>query len=291
MFNAMMDVVFFSSIIALISGGLGLVMSQMGVFNMAHGEFFMLGAYGTVVGQRIWENYWIGLFLGVSLSMILGFVVHVVLIKQLLNNLIYTLLGTWGLALIFQQSASIFFGPAPTNIKSVFSGKFVVLGSELPSQRLFVISSSFLVLGLISIYLTKSRFGVVARAVAENRKMCGHLGIRTYKYDALMFSFATGLAGLAGAITGPLISVRPTMGLPYIVVSFCVVITTGIAALRNSLFYIMVNSFLFGGLYIVFSLFTSLSLAQVLTFGVALALLMLRPNGLLTRNDLIIRQH
>lgn len=278
-------------VVALIAAGLAIILGQLGVFNIAHGEFFAIGGYGVLVAQRMEQDYWIGLLVGVSAAAIVGALVHVLVIRSLLDQLVFTLLATWGIGLVIQQLLTIRFGPQPHRVDGPVRGTLTFFGITYPTIRLLTMAVALAVIVALAIVLSRSRFGIVSRAVAENRQMASILGLRSRRYDASMFALGTATAGLAGAIAAPAIAVQPLMGVQYIVVSFLVVIATGLRVVRKNLSALLLGSILFGGTFIVLTYSVSIPAAQVLAFSAAIVALLIRPEGVLSGRSPEARRH
>jgi urea transport system permease protein len=236
-----------SSILLLMALGLAIVFGLMGVINMAHGELMMLGAYTTFLTQEafkaylpegVFDYYFLvampGSFLVAGLF---GLLLEAGLIRFLYGRPLETLLATWGVSLIMIQGARVIFGDltavaAPSWLSG---GMQVLVGVQLPYNRLFIIALSVVCVAGIYALLFRSGVGLRVRAVMQNRDMSACLGIPTRKVDAYTFAFGSGLAGLAGCALTLVGNVEPGLGQNYIVDSFMVVVTGGVGKLAGTI--------------------------------------------------------
>jgi branched-chain amino acid transport system permease protein/urea transport system permease protein len=263
------------SILFLVSIGLTITFGLLGIINLAHGEFFMLGAYTVVVGAE----------LGVPLIVILiatpfvvgafGAAVEQTVIKHLYTRPLDTLLATWGLSLVIRQVVLIVFGARQRGSDALFSGTVSVLGVDYPAYRLFIMVMAVVVAVAFLLWVYRSDFGVKLRAVIFNRDMAGAIGVNTRWVDRMTFAVGAAIAGLAGAIIAPLGTVNPNMGLPWLIDSFLVVIVGGQAAIGA-----MVGAGFIGGAESTLAFSMQPVLASVLVLVIAIVALRLRPQGL-----------
>lgn len=234
-----------ASILLIMSLGLAITFGLMGIINMAHGEMLMLGSYTAYVIQEVFaarftayqEAYF---FLALPLSVVVVGLVGMVLERGLLRFLygrpLESLLVTWGIGLVLQQGARLYFGDQtsvnpPTWLRG---GWEVAPGLIFPYSRLVIIALSLLCLALIYWLLYRSNTGLKLRAVMQNRDMASCMGIAARKVDTLTFALGTGLAGLAGCALSLIGTVDPEVGKTYIVDSFMVVVLGGVGKLLGT---------------------------------------------------------
>ncbi len=234
------------SILLLMSLGLAITFGLMGVINMAHGEMMMIGAYTAFVLQELFaaylpppfhDSYFIAaLPLSFLVTGAVGLLLEKTVIRFLYGRPLETLLATWGVSMILQQAARVYFGDltsvnAPTWMRG---GVQASVGLVLPYNRIFIIFLS--TVGLIGIHLllARTRLGLKIRAVTQNRDMSACLGISTRKIDGWTFTLGAGLAGLAGCALSLVGNVDPEMGKTFIVDSFMVVVVGGVGKLAGA---------------------------------------------------------
>lgn len=235
------------SVLLLAAVGLAITFGVMGVINMAHGELVMLGAYTTFVVQEAFRTHLPGafdmsLFVAVPAAFLVSGLVGIALergvIRFLYGRPLETLLATWGISLILQQLVRSVFGPTNREVGSPswMSGAYeTASGLVLTYNRIAIIVFSLMVVGGIALILRKTSLGLSMRAVTQNRRMAGAMGIRTGRVDALTFGLGSGIAGVAGVALSQIDNVSPNLGQSYIIDSFMVVVFGGVGNLWGTL--------------------------------------------------------
>ena len=276
------------SVFLLMALGLAIIFGQMGVINMAHGEFMILGAYMTYLCSHIFEAYLPNLYGGYFfIAMIVAFLVagafgllvEWLLIRHLYARPLDTLLATWGLSLIMQQAFRSIFGAREVGIElpQWMMGSLPVTGSiEVQINGLFVMGLTMLITAAVALLLYRSRWGLQVRAVVSNRTMSGAVGIDTRRIDRLTFGLGCGIAGIAGSAFTMIGSTGPTAGQLYIVDTFLVVVFGGAQSLLGTI----ASALTISQSQSTLEFFLSGSMAKVLTLLIVIGLLMLRPQGL-----------
>lgn len=275
-----------ASILLLAALGLALSFGLMRVINMAHGEMLMLGGYLAYVATTLFgkgAGFFIGLLLAFAGTALFGALLEVTLIRRLYGRPLDTLLATWGVSLILQQAARSIFGPIGVEVTapgwlggSLSLGGTALTGFALPAVRIFIIVLAALVLGGMALILSRTRLGLLVRAVHQNRAMAEALGANTRLVDLAVFSLGTGIAGLAGAALALIAPVTPTVGQSYIVYAFLVVIVGGLGSLTGTL----LAALLIGTFSAVTQIFTSVSVTDVLLLLSVIVFLQFRPRGI-----------
>jgi urea transport system permease protein len=271
------------SVLLLIALGLTFTFGQMGVINLAHGELIMAGAYtaymvGGVFGESV--SLLVALPVAFALAGAMGLILERVLIRRLYGRPLDTLLVTWGVSLVLQQLARDIFGAPNVNAKSPkwLGGGLDVAGAILPYARLFIIALVVLSVTGIWLYMTRLPQGRRMRAVMQNRQLAACSGIATQSVDQRTFFIGSGLAGMAGVALTLLGPIGPSLGTAYIVDAFLVVVAGGLGQLRGAVFAAV-------GLGVLQSMVefkTQASLAKVIAFVAVVALLQVRPQGLVS---------
>jgi len=236
-----------SSILLLMALGLAIVFGLMGVINMAHGELMALGAYATFTVQGWFQVHLPGSFdyyflVALPFSFLVaagtGFLLERGVIRFLYGRPLETLLLTWGVSLMIQQGLRLWFGAANVDVTSprwLSGGIPVMIGVQLPYNRLFIIGLATICVGGMYVLLFRTDAGLRIRAVTQNRGMAACLGVRARRVDAGTFALGAGLAGLAGCALTQIGNVGPELGQNYIVDSFMVVVTGGVGKLLGSI--------------------------------------------------------
>ncbi len=234
------------SVLLLAAIGLAITFGVMGVINMAHGEMVMLGAYTTFMVQGAVAAYAPSLFdfsllfalpMAFLVAGAVGMVIERGVIRWLYDRPLETLLATWGISLILQQSIRTIFGPTNQEVSnpSWMSGAFQLGGLTITYNRLWIIFFAIFVLGALMALLRRTSFGLQMRAVTQNRKMAAAMGIRTGWLDSLTFGLGSGIAGIAGVALSQIDNVSPNLGQGYIIDSFMVVVFGGVGNLWGTL--------------------------------------------------------
>src|SRR4051794_200596 len=276
------------SVFVLMALGLAIIFGQMGVINMAHGEFMILGAYVTWLTASFVEAYvpsifggyfFIAMALAFVASGSLGMLVEWVLIRHLYKRPLDTLLATWGLSLILQQAYRSVFGAREVGVELpqwMLGSKQVTDTIEVPINGIFVMCLTVLITCAVAYIMYRSRSGRQVRAVVQNRVMAGAVGINTEKVDRYTFGLGCGIAGVAGSAFTMIGSTGPTAGQLYIVDTFLVVVFGGAASLLGTI----ASAFSISQTQSTLEFFLSGSMAKVLTLLAVVGILMLRPQGL-----------
>ena len=276
------------SVFVLMALGLAIIFGQMGVINMAHGEFMILGAYMTWLTSNLFQQYLPGLFtiyffVAMAVAFVaagaLGMLVEWALIRHLYRRPLDTLLATWGLSLILQQTYRSVFGAREVGVELpqwMLGSKQLSDTIEIPINGMFVMGLTTLITLVVSWVLFRSPFGKQVRAVVQNRVMAGAVGINTEKVDRTTFGLGCGIAGIAGSAFTMVGSTGPTAGQLYIVDTFLVVVFGGAASLLGTI----ASAFTISQAQSTMEFFLSGSMAKVLTLLAVVGILMLRPQGL-----------
>lgn len=276
------------SVFVLMALGLAIIFGQMGVINMAHGEFMILGAYMTYLTSLLFQSYLPALYSGYFfVAMIvaffaagaLGWLTEWALIRHLYKRPLDTLLATWGLSLILQQVYRSTFGAREVGVElpAWMLGSLSLTDTiEVPINGLFVMGLTLIIAGAVYAMMFRSRWGKNVRAVVQNRVMAGAVGINTERVDRYTFAIGCGIAGVAGSAFTMVGSTGPTAGQLYIVDTFLVVVFGGAQSLLGTI----ASAFTISQAQSTMEFFLSGSVAKVLTLLFVVGILMLRPQGL-----------
>ena len=230
------------AVLLLMSLGLAVTFGLMGIINMAHGEMLMLGSYTAYVVQEIfaaWFPGYVDSYFVVALPLaflvagVVGLALEWGVIRFLYGRPLETLIVTWGVGMILQQGARLYFGDQTSvNSPTWFRGGVEVLtGLIFPWSRIFIVGLALVALGALWLLLYRSYAGLNVRAVMQNRAMAACLGVSTRRVDAVTFALGTALAGVAGCALALIGTVDPEVGKTYIVDSFMVVVLGGVGKL------------------------------------------------------------
>jgi len=276
------------SVLVLMALGLAIIFGQMGVINMAHGEFLTIGAYTTYMLSHLTTTFLpsalpyyflIAIVVAFILGGLAGYFVELVLIRHLYKRPLDSLLATWGLSLIMQQL-----------FRSTFGAKEVsatlpdwLLGSwqptdtiDIPLNGLFVMALTLLLAFGVWLFMYRSRMGLKMRATTQNRVIAGAVGINTARIDRMTFAIGCGIAGVAGAAFTTIGSTGPTSGSLYIVDAFLTVVFGGAQSLLGTI----ASAFSIAQTNSTLEFFITGSSAKVITLLTIIVILMIRPQGL-----------
>ncbi|MDF1718644.1 MAG: urea ABC transporter permease subunit UrtB [Antarcticimicrobium sp.] len=268
-----------ASILLMIALGLAIIYGAMGVINLAHGEFVMLGAYATWALQTYAG---IGILPALPLVFIsvaaVGWIVEKVVVQNLYHRPLDTILATWGIGIILQQAVRLGVGAESRFVKgpALLSGNTEIGPLIMSNYRLFVIVFSMAVLAATWVLMTRTEFGMKLRAVIQNRAISECYGIEAKRVYSITFAYGAGLAGIAGALITPLFSTIPTMGTGLVVDAFLVVIVGGLGSLIGS----AAASVLIGEATAIFSIVINDTLGRIAVLAGIILLIRFRPRGL-----------
>lgn len=277
-----------SSILFLSSIGLAITFGLMGVINMAHGEFIMIGAYTTYIVQNVFIdhfssffNYYVlfALILSFLVASAVGYILERLIICHLYGRMVDSLLVTWGISLFLQQLARSIFGAPNVSVRmpDYLQGNVQLAdGIVFSNNRLFILILAVVCLALIFVLMYRSRYGRNVLAVMQNREMAASLGINTRTVDSLTFAIGSGLAGIAGCAITWIGAIGPTIGTSYIIDSFVAVVAGGAGTIIGTVF----GASFIGIGETVFEFLTTSSIGKVLIFTCVIVLLQFRPKGL-----------
>jgi branched-chain amino acid transport system permease protein len=268
--------------VILVALGLTIIFGLLDVINMAHGEFYALGAFVALALATLGLPFWLLLVL-VPLAMLpVGYVVERGLIQRVFHSRdrhVTTLLLTFGLGLVLEDVFKLIFGPNPYRPETPIRGAVELLGIFLPTYRLFLVVAGGLVITGVAIVVYRTRLGAMVRAAAFDRHMAASLGVPVERVYAGAFAFGVALAGLAGVLLAPIYSVFPTMGRDFILLAFTVVIVGGMGSISGA----VIAGLLLTQVQAISALYISPVWSEPIVFGIMVATLMVRPQGLFGR--------
>ena len=222
------------AILIIAAVGLAVIFGVAGVINMAHGEFIMVGAYTAAVVGQLGGNTFIAIPVAFAVVGLLGLIVERGIIQWIYHRPLETLLATWGVGIALQVIIKMIFGSELYYVGApkILDGGVRLIGRlPFPYYRIFLILLAIALMAVTFYLIYRTTFGLKVRAVRRNRAMAGALGIDTAKVDMMIFVFGSGLAGIAGAVLAPIKSVSTTMGFPYAVDSYMVLVLGGVGNL------------------------------------------------------------
>jgi branched-subunit amino acid ABC-type transport system permease component len=257
--------------------GLAVIYGVMGVVNLAHGEFVMLGAYAMVLLSGPLPA-WAAIVLAPLIVGAIGLVADRALVRRLYHEPVKSMLGTFGLALVIRQLVLMIEGPELRYVGLPLSGSVPIgFGEQFPTWRLALIVCALLATAAVALWLTRSDSGLRVRTATADAEIAQTLGIDISRVNAATFAAGTALAGFAGALIAPLGSVYPGMGTTYLVGAFLVVVLAGLGNLRSLAAWALGVGLLTAAVAVP----ANDLLAQVVVWCAALAVVAMRRDSLL----------
>jgi branched-chain amino acid transport system permease protein len=222
----------------LLAAGLTLVFGIMDLVNLAHGSLYMLGAYFAATFAILTGSFVLAIILALVASLLAGMVLEVVAIRRLYRrDHLDQVLGTFGLLLFFNELVRLIWGPAGMTLSlppQMLTAVQIIPGVYYPLYRLVIILATLAVAGLLYVLVMRTRLGMLIRAGASNREMAGALGVNIKLLYTLVFGLGAALAGFAGAMQAPILTVQIGMGENILILAFVVIIIGGIGSIRGA---------------------------------------------------------
>lgn len=278
-----LNAIYAASYMSLVAVGLVLIFGVMGVINFAHGELFMMGAYVVVA---LYADQGFPFLLAVAAGLVfvglVGLGMERALFRPLRDNPLGGLVASIGFLMILQALAAIGFGVRMEHIPPVTQAVIVFADKvHLPLTRLFVIIAAVVLLTALWLFLKRTRFGWALRASAQDPEAAALQGISINQTSRIAMFIGAGLAGIAGALTAPLVSVNPHMGHSVIVTAFIVIIVGGVGSLEGAVVAAVAYSFV----NTVVTTFWDGVIADIVGLSLMLVVLIVRPTGLFGTAD------
>jgi len=263
-------------ILALVASGLNLIFGIMDIVNFAHGEFYMAGAFLGWLVLSFVGNFWLSLIIAAIAVGFIGMLVDTVVLRRIRGRaVLYTLMATFGLSLLMQQSSLAIFGPLAKEIEAPIKTKIPMFAFEYPLYRLSVVAIAAVLIFLLWMFLQRTKYGTWVRATMQDNVMATAMGIPVRRVYTLTFALGTAMAATSGVLVAPIYSVYHTMGLSIIVGAFIVVVIGGMGSLQGSI----VAGILIGELQTLSSVWISPTYAKVFCFAALIVALLVRPQG------------
>jgi branched-chain amino acid transport system permease protein len=223
----------------LLAAGLTLVFGIMSFVNLAHGSLYMLGAYAAALAYGATGSFAVSVLAAMAAALAIGLLLEVTIVSRLYRrDHLDHVLATFGLVMFFNEGVRLVWGPQPlfVQVPEVLGGTVQVFGFAYPAYR-FTIIAVGLIVAVGSYWLIhKTRVGMLIRAGAQNPQLVGALGVNIGLLNAMLFGIGAMLAGLAGAMAGPLLSVQSGMGEPVLITTLVVIVIGGIGSVHGALY-------------------------------------------------------
>jgi branched-chain amino acid transport system permease protein len=222
----------------LLAAGLTLVFGIMDLVNLAHGSLYMIGAYFAATFAALTDSFIAGALLALVATLVVGMAVELIAIRRLYGrDHLDHVLGTFGLILFFNEAVRLIWGPAGMTLplpSEMLTAVQVLPGIYYPLYRLVIILVTLAVAALLYLLVMRTRIGMLIRAGASNREMVGALGVNVQLLFTLVFGLGAALAGFAGLMQAPILTVQIGMGENILIVAFVVIIIGGIGSIRGA---------------------------------------------------------
>lgn len=264
-----------ASILLIATIGLAVVFGLMGVINLAHGEFLMIGAYTALTATQAGIPFVLSIPIAVAVTMAIGALVEVLIISRLYGRIFDTMLATWGISIVFYQLAVLIFGTVTPGI-GMPQYSIKIGGYSLAGYPLLMIAVAVLMAVAVYLLMTRTVYGMKARASIQQPEMARAIGIEAGRVNTLTFAVGCGLAGFAGAVLLPIVPATPSMGFAFVIKAFLTVVVAGPVTLTGS---VLTALGLGGGASVTASFLTSV-MGDVFFFVITALLLWLFPLGI-----------
>ena len=273
------NVLYGVAVLAMLAVGLAIVFGLLGVLNIAHGEFVMLGAYSAHFVDTMHWPFPAAFPIAVALSAALGFVVERWIIRPLYRRPFDTLVATWGVSLLMRKLTEALFGPQYYNVSIPVSGAITIFGASYPAYRLLIILISLTLIGVLTLWYLRSRAGDRVRAMVGNPELAQAVGISTRRLAAATFVLGVCLASFGGVLIAPVVPVEPFMGVDYALTEFFALVVGGLGSVAG----LFAGAAIVGGLDSVVSALSDATDGYFAMLLVTILFLWLRPRGLIAR--------
>lgn len=269
----------FGVIFALIASGITLMWGIMDFINMAHGDLYMLGAYGAWLGLIAGiGSFWLALPLAVLGVVVVGLLLRGTVLRPIFDRPpLHTLLATYGIGLMLQQGVLAVFGPFNKELPLPISGSVSLGVIRYPAYRMLVIVVGLALIAAAWLFIERSTYGLWIRAVAQDRAMTAALGVPVPRVYTVVFVLGSAMAAVGGVLAAPLFGVSPTMGGEVILLAFIVVMIGGLGNYVGS----VIGGILIGEVIAIGAIWLPPTHAYLAALATLLVLLLLRPAGLL----------
>ncbi len=267
-----------SAIYAMLAIGLTLIVGLARVFNMAHGAFYMLGAYGVFTASVTYKlPLPLAFVLAILAVVLIAMIIERVCLRPLKGSLEGTLFITLILALLLEEVIHLAYGPAARAIPAFINGRIVLAGVSVPAQRMLVVIMSFVTIAGLWIFITKTKIGGAILSVSQDPEAASLMGINSKKIILIVNGLAAALAAMAGILVAPFLSSSPTMWVLPLIKAFTIVILGGLGSIGGSILAALILGFSETGVAFIVSPRVSELVALIILFLV----IILRPSGLM----------
>jgi branched-chain amino acid transport system permease protein len=276
------DLLAFISVMVLIVLGLGIIASMMGIFNFAHGEFVLLGAYTVYLFESSGLSAWAGIVAAPVVLALLGLLLERFIIRRFYAAPIIAMLGTYAIGLVIREIVRGLLGGHYKSISEPLPGVITLFGVDFSAWRTFIVLTTICIIAATWLFLSRTSIGLQVRGSLENPNLARACGISTSKLYAFTFAFGAALAGLAGALIVPLYQLSADIGTRFLVQAFLSVMLGGVGTFEGP----VLGAAAVGGMAAGLPWLVIPVLADPLVFVIALVIVKFRPQGFITQGRL-----
>ncbi len=238
LFEQLLNGLQFGAMLFMLASGLTLIFGIMGVVNLTHGSFYMVGAYCAALTVNQTGSFVLAIFAALAGAALYGLLIEYLVIRKLyLRDHLYQVLATFGLILFTNEATSMLFGRSPpfVDTPSFLAGSITLFsGLQYPIMRLaFIVVGSFVAIGLWFL-VSRTRVGMLIRAGADDREMVSALGVDIRRLYSFVFALGAALCGLAGVMASPLLAIEIGMGEKVLITTFVVIVIGGVGSVRGA---------------------------------------------------------
>lgn len=275
----LLNLIYISATLALIALGLAMVFGLLGVMNMAHGEFVMLGAYSVYVVQLAGQHFLWAIPVAIVICVMVGWLMEWLVVRHLYSRPFDTLLATWGVAILIRKGVEVIFTRDYKSVNQVMPGTIDLLGVSYPAYRLLLVALIIVLFVALFTWYQKSKAGLKIRAMVQGPELAAAVGIDTARLSRVTFIIGVSTAGLAGVMLAPLVRVEPYIGLDYLMSSFFILIVGGLGTLEG----LLIGSTVIGGTDAIVSTVFDKTAGYMSVLLISILFLWLRPDGIFYR--------
>ena len=275
----LLNLIYISATLALIALGLAMVFGLLGVMNMDHGEFVMLGAYSVYVVQLAGQHFLWAIPVAIVICVMVGWLMEWLVVRHLYCRPFDTLLATWGVAILIRKGVEVIFTRDYKSVNQVMPGTIDLLGASYPAYRLLLVALIIVLFVALFTWYQKSKAGLKIRAMVQGPELAAAVGIDTARLSRVTFIIGVSTAGLAGVLLAPLVRVEPYIGLDYLMSSFFILIVGGLGTLEG----LLIGSTVIGGTDAIVSTVFDKTAGYMSVLLISILFLWLRPDGIFYR--------
>jgi branched-subunit amino acid ABC-type transport system permease component len=265
--------------LSLIALGLAVVLGMLGVLNMAHGVFIMIGAYCALAVQRAGLHLLLAIPFALVVCGLVGWIIEWSVVRHLYRRPFDTLLATWGIAILLRECVESIFGRGYQSVDQTLPGTVDILGIRYPAYRLALMIIVVVLLGALFAWYRRSSTGARIKAMVSNPELAAAVGIDSARLARAAFVFGTSTAGLAGVLLAPLVRVEPYMSVEYLLHSFFALVVGGTGTIQG----LLLGSTVIGGSNVIGSALVNNMGGYLTMLVISMLFLWLKQDGLYAR--------